>query len=139
MTQRHRGRKKKPTKRSPRPQTSNIDIGDAVQKTRKQLFEWSKNVVPPTQSGTPALDDWQKDAHDNLMRGYNVIVDAPTSAGKTRVVESFFDANLEKPNFRAVYTTPVKSLSNDKLREFREIYGDEKVGISTGDIKESSI
>lgn len=64
-------------------------------------------------------------------------MDAPTTAGKTRVVEFFFRHNLKNPSFRAAYTTPVKSLSNDKYREFIHTFGKENVGIATGDTKEN--
>jgi len=83
------------------------------------------------------LDPWQRQAFDALQRGASVVVDAPTTAGKTRVVEAYFAMNIDKPGFRAAYTTPVKSLSNDKLRELRAMFGSEKVGIATGDIKEN--
>lgn len=83
------------------------------------------------------LDPWQQQAVDAMQKGEHVIVDAPTTAGKTRVVEAFFYRNLENPQFRAVYTTPVKSLSNDKVRELRALFGERNVGISTGDVKEN--
>lgn len=83
------------------------------------------------------LDLWQEEAVYALTEGENVVIDAPTTAGKTRIVEAFFEANLHRPDFRACYTCPVKSLSNDKLREFRELFGSEYVGIATGDIKEN--
>ncbi|MEY4630864.1 MAG: hypothetical protein RIQ81_984 [Pseudomonadota bacterium] len=83
------------------------------------------------------LDPWQEQACNILHEGGSVVVDAPTSAGKTRVVEAYFAAHIHKPGFRAAYTTPVKSLSNDKVRELRAIFGAENVGIATGDIKEN--
>ena len=83
------------------------------------------------------LDPWQREAFDALLNGEHVIVDAPTTAGKTRVVEAFFEINIADPKFRAAYTTPVKSLSNDKLREFSVTFGKQNVGIATGDIKEN--
>lgn len=94
----------------------------------------------PTPQNIPLmdqLDPWQKEAYEALMNGEHVVVDAPTTAGKTRVVEAFFELNINDPSFRAAYTTPVKSLSNDKLREFSETFGEHNVGIATGDIKEN--
>lgn len=82
------------------------------------------------------LDAWQADALDALLKGQNVVVDAPTSAGKTRVIEALLDARLSE-GLRLIYTSPVKSLSNDKYREFCEKYGKERVGINTGDFKEN--
>ena len=35
---------------------------------------------------------------------------------------------------RAIYTSPIKTLSNQKFREFRSIYGDTEVGLITGDV-----
>ncbi len=82
------------------------------------------------------LDAWQADALDALLGGQNVVVDAPTSAGKTRVIEALLDARLSE-GLRLIYTSPVKSLSNDKYREFCEKYGKERVGINTRDFKEN--
>jgi len=110
----------------------------AAEQSRERIKSWLSPVAAPGPKDRGFdLDPWQKQAFDHLMDGHSVIVDAPTTAGKTRVVEAFFHANIGKPNFRAAYTTPVKSLSNDKLREFRAMFGVDKVGISTGDIKEN--
>lgn len=35
---------------------------------------------------------------------------------------------------RAVYTSPIKTLSNQKFREFRSTFGENDVGIMTGDV-----
>lgn len=114
-------------------------LAKARQETDRQISAWLKH--DPQREAKPldafALDPWQQEVLDALNAGYSVIVDAPTTAGKTRAVEAFFRANLANPLFRAAYTTPVKSLSNDKLREFREMFGAERVGIATGDIKEN--
>jgi superfamily II RNA helicase len=71
-----------------------------------------------------------------LLAGSHVVVDAPTSAGKTRVIEALLDARMGD-GLRLIYTSPVKSLSNDKYREFVQRYGKDKVGINTGDFKEN--
>lgn len=82
------------------------------------------------------LDPWQAEALDALMAGSHLVVDAPTSAGKTRVIEALLEKRM-KEGMKLIYTTPVKSLSNDKYREFCEKYGKERVGINTGDFKEN--
>lgn len=82
------------------------------------------------------LDEWQNDALNALLAGKHVVIDAPTSAGKTRVIEAFLNYQLKRSG-RLIYTCPVKSLSNDKYREFCEKYGVENVGINTGDYKEN--
>jgi hypothetical protein len=83
------------------------------------------------------LDPWQQEVKRLLDKGLHVIVDAPTTAGKTRAVEVYFAENIHNPGFRACYTCPVKSLANDKMREFRDLYGKEQVGLSTGEIKDN--
>ena len=82
------------------------------------------------------LDPWQARAVESLVCGKNVIVDAPTTSGKTRIVEAYLQKILKGLILEPV-TCPVKSLSNDKLIEFRDMFGAENVGISTGDVKEN--
>ena len=50
------------------------------------------------------LDDWQERAVQALLEGKNIVIDAPTSAGKTKVIESFFSNNIHNKSFRACYT-----------------------------------
>lgn len=97
----------------------------------------SLRAAAPQDPKALSLDPWQQQVFDFLRAGESVIVDAPTTAGKTRAVEVFFAQNIDDPTFRAAYTTPVKSLSNDKVRELRAMFGANNVGISTGDIKEN--
>lgn len=116
-------------------------LAAARRKTSQTISQWLKASasiqVEKPQTDEPELDPWQREAFDALIQGESVVVDAPTTAGKTRIVEAFFKMNLTKPGFRAAYTAPVKSLSNDKLREFSEMFGRDNVGIATGDIKEN--
>lgn len=115
----------------------------AREKTLSSLSQWFKEsdsirkMSESKASGKISLDQWQTDAVQALQAGANVVVDAPTTAGKTLVVDTFIEEEIERAGFRACYTCPVKSLSNDKLKEFREKYGKESVGIATGDIKEN--
>ncbi len=112
----------------------------AIQKWLQPATEKIAAAPTPEETGSASkisLDPWQEEAFSLLLTGESVVVDAPTTAGKTRVVEAFFLSRMHEPGFRAAYTTPVKSLTNDKLLEFREMFGPENVGISTGDIKEN--
>jgi ATP-dependent RNA helicase HelY len=59
-------------------------------------------------------------------------VTAPTGAGKTLVAEAGVHLVLRR-GLRAFYTTPIKALSNQKYGDFRRVYGDERVGLLTGD------
>ena len=79
-------------------------------------------------------DIYQKAAAENLYKGNDVIVTAPTGTGKTAIAHYIINKNMEDGK-RTFYTTPLKALSNDKVREFKKIYGEENVGIITGDRK----
>ncbi|KAH9661753.1 DExH-box ATP-dependent RNA helicase DExH11 [Citrus sinensis] len=76
------------------------------------------------------LDNFQKEAIYYLENGDSVFVAAHTSAGKTVVAEYAF-ALATKHCTRAVYTAPIKTISNQKYRDFS---GKFDVGLLTGDV-----
>lgn len=78
------------------------------------------------------LDQFQKDAIASLNAGRSVVVCAPTGSGKTLVGEYAIYRALARGK-RVFYTTPLKALSNQKLRDFREKFGFDAVGLLTGD------
>jgi superfamily II RNA helicase len=78
------------------------------------------------------LDQFQLDAIASLNAGSSVVVCAPTGSGKTLVGEYAIYRALSRGK-RVFYTTPLKALSNQKLRDFREAFGQENVGLLTGD------
>jgi superfamily II RNA helicase len=79
------------------------------------------------------LDDFQLEAIRALANRHSVLVAAPTGTGKT-VVGEFGIFLARKYTARAIYTTPIKALSNQKYRDFRAIWGDDQVGLLTGDV-----
>lgn len=78
------------------------------------------------------LDDFQIQGCHSLEDGHGVLVAAPTGAGKTIVGEfaAFLAIATGKKCF---YTAPIKALSNQKFSDFKEMFGEEKVGLLTGD------
>ncbi|MFQ4142386.1 RNA helicase [Chlorogloeopsis sp. ULAP02] len=78
------------------------------------------------------LDKFQQDAIASLNAGRSVVVCAPTGSGKTLVGEYAIYRALARGK-RVFYTTPLKALSNQKLRDFREQFGFDCVGLLTGD------
>ena len=79
-----------------------------------------------------SADRFQVEAASAIDRGESVVVTAPTGAGKTVVAEAAIARALEMGK-RAVYTTPLKALSNQKFGDFRRAYGEDRVGLLTGD------
>ena len=79
------------------------------------------------------LDPFQLDAIDALNQGQSVVVSAPTGSGKTLVGEYAIHRALAHGQ-KVLYTTPLKALSNQKLRDFRHQFGIDQVGLLTGDL-----
>src|SRR5215207_6035195 len=89
------------------------------------------------------LDPFQVEAVTAYLAGRSVLVAAPTGTGKTAIAE-FAALDALRRGARALYTTPIKALSNQKLRDFRALLqraternlippGNE-AGLMTGDI-----
>ncbi len=81
------------------------------------------------------LDDFQREAIGTLISDRSVMVAAPTGTGKTIVAEFGVYKAFQRTG-RVFYTTPIKALSHQKVRDLRAIYGDE-VGLLTGDVSEN--
>jgi superfamily II RNA helicase len=79
------------------------------------------------------LDGFQQEAIESLDAGRSVVVCAPTGSGKTLIGEYAIHRALAQGK-RVLYTTPLKALSNQKLRDFRDNFGADQVGLLTGDI-----
>lgn len=77
-------------------------------------------------------DLWQQQALRALRLGEDVVVQAPTGAGKTHVFELLVRGGHRG---QAVYTVPTRALANDKRAEWLAEGWD--VGIATGDISEN--
>ncbi|GAA1868191.1 DEAD/DEAH box helicase [Brevibacterium marinum] len=78
------------------------------------------------------LDDFQVEACTQLQEGKDVLVTAPTGAGKTLIAE--FAVELARDEGKRVfYTTPIKALSNQKFADLMDVHGVENVGLLTGD------
>jgi len=80
------------------------------------------------------LDKFQKHAVNAINRDENVLVTAKTGSGKTLVGEYQIYRSLAKGK-KVFYTTPIKSLSNQKFHDLKHMFKDSSVGIMTGDIK----
>lgn len=78
------------------------------------------------------LDPFQQHAVAAISRDENVLVTAKTGSGKTFVGEYQIAHSLAKHG-RVFYTTPIKSLSNQKFHDLKEMFP--SVGIMTGDLK----
>lgn len=95
----------------------------------------SKNPTSlPSHPYTFPLDPFQQHAISAISKDENVLVCAKTGSGKTLVGEYQIYHSLSKGK-RVFYTTPIKSLSNQKFHDLKTLFKDNSVGIMTGDIK----
>jgi superfamily II DNA/RNA helicase len=78
-------------------------------------------------------DLWQQEAIRALRRGSDVVLCAPTGAGKTFVFENLItEHQFPSQGGQAVYTVPTRALANEKWRHWSQLGW--KVGIATGDL-----
>lgn len=78
------------------------------------------------------LDPFQVEANGAVDEGASVLVAAPTGSGKTVVADHAVDRALAGGQ-KAIYTTPIKALSNQKHADLRARLGADRVGLVTGD------
>jgi superfamily II DNA/RNA helicase len=91
-------------------------------------------MTMPTIDIPVALPDlWQQDAVRHILGGCDVVVDAPTGAGKTFIFELLVESR--RLSGQLVFTVPTRALANDKLLEWRSKGW--SVGIATGDISDN--
>ncbi len=96
------------------------NLGDQLEKA-----SFNQHVTVP--------DLWQQQAVTALREGRDVVVHAPTGAGKTLIFELW--SNGGKNRGQAIYTVPTRALANDKLAEWRARGWN--VGIATGDLSDN--
>lgn len=89
---------------------------------------------PPPHPYSFPLDPFQVYAFQAIAAGENVLVCAKTGSGKTLIGEYQIHCSLQRGK-RVFYTTPIKSLSNQKYHDLKTLYPETSVGIMTGDIK----
>src|SRR3989338_3104436 len=79
------------------------------------------------------LDTFQEEAINAIEDNYSVVVSAPTGSGKTLIADYIIEKH-KNDNKRIIYTAPIKALSNQKYKDFSKEYGEDKIGLMTGDI-----
>jgi hypothetical protein len=96
-------------------------------------FSSQLDIEIPSLNQVKVPDLWQQQAVAALRAGQDVVVQAPTGAGKTLIFELW--SNQGKNRGQAIYTVPTRALANDKLAEWRARGWD--VGIATGDLADN--
>lgn len=82
------------------------------------------------------LDHFQNHGINSIEAMHDVLACIPTGCGKTVLAKAAIAHCVLKLNKRAVYTTPVKALSNEKFNELREEFESIcTLGLMTGDSK----
>lgn len=76
----------------------------------------------------------QEQAISHIFAGKSVLVTVPTGTGKTLMAKAALHLALGRGE-RAIYTTPLRALTEEKYRELCEDFGEDNVGFATGDYK----
>jgi ATP-dependent RNA helicase HelY len=112
-----------------------------VEQTPAELVSFSPEAVADVEEYARTqpfpLDPYQVEAAQHLADQRSVLVAAPTGTGKT-VVAEYGIWQARRAGKRAIYTAPLKALSNQKFRDLRRRYGEAEVGLLTGDIVENA-
>jgi len=99
-------------------------------------------VVGPLQGGnvyTPPVSvfDFDEDGLADRLFLNNQSAPLPDQfivwTGKTLIADYIIDKSI-KNDKKVIYTAPIKALSNQKFKEFCESYGENKIGLITGDV-----
>ena len=135
MTQNYHRRSPHPKRRGHRQTpkkkfASNIKAGSDAK--LKPIFE--QIGAPEARPFVP--DRFQLEAVEAVRQG-DCLVTAPTGSGKTWIAEQVIRQALERGQ-RCWYATPLKALTNTIFSNFCDLFGKDKVGILTGDIKDNA-
>jgi ATP-dependent RNA helicase HelY len=124
---------------TPKPSRHTSTHAKAIDHTRAQSPEVRKlleGIGTPVRSESFKPDAFQLEALA-AVEFEDVLVTAPTGSGKTWIAREEIRRLLDAGR-RAWYTTPLKALTNSKYQEFAEEFGEERVGILTGDRKDNT-
>jgi superfamily II DNA/RNA helicase len=100
-------------------------VADDIELAFYDAHLWSKGLEP-----YPV----QETAFDAIFKGRSVLVTVPTGTGKTLMAKAALYAAFHR-NQRAIYTTPLRALTEEKYRELCDDFGAGNVGFATGDYK----
>ena len=82
---------------------------------------------------THPLDDLQKQGIESMTNNNSVFAAMPTGSGKTIFAEYAWFLSREAGT-KMIYCAPLKAISNQKYQDFKKKFGEDDVGIITGDV-----
>jgi ATP-dependent RNA helicase HelY len=124
-----------PRQHSGHTPSSAVDGGRATRAQPREVTKLLEGI------GTPRAELFRPDPFQlealGALEFEDVLVTAPTGSGKTWIAREEI-RRLLAAGRRAWYTTPLKALTNSKYQEFSEEFGEDRVGILTGDRKDNT-
>ena len=74
------------------------------------------------------LDPFQENAIHSIEKNRSVIVSAATGTGKTIIADYIIDKYLKVSKMKVIYTAPIKALSNQKFKDFKNDFNTISIG-----------
>jgi len=117
--------------------TTLVEFQRHFKKSRKPITQ--EDIKPIIDFPYP-LDQFQIGSIDSILNHEHVLALAHTGAGKTTIAE-FSIAECARLNKKVIYTSPIKTLSNQKFHDLRQKCSNlmnmnpEDIGLMTGDVK----
>ena len=103
-------------------------------KTKTGEFTEKSPEIPMLLELNYKPDHFQMHSFESIVCGHHLLVTAHTGSGKTLIAEYAIAYAIAK-NCKAIYTAPIKALSNQTFKNFQERHPDWNIGIHTGDIQ----
>ncbi|HEV7744863.1 MAG TPA: DEAD/DEAH box helicase [Pyrinomonadaceae bacterium] len=125
-----------PPSKSSRHNSINAKTSDHTRAQTPEVRKLLEGIGTPSRSESFKPDPFQLEALA-AVEFEDVLVTAPTGSGKTWIAREEIRRLLDAGR-RAWYTTPLKALTNSKYQEFAEEFGEDRVGILTGDRKDNT-
>ncbi len=132
----NRSRGSEPSAKPSRHASASAKEIDPTRAQSPEVRKLLEGIGTPPRSESFKPDPFQLEALA-AVEFEDVLVTAPTGSGKTWIAREEI-RRLLAAGRRAWYTTPLKALTNSKYQEFAEEFGEDRVGILTGDRKDNT-
>lgn len=110
-----------------------MNISEVKGKIPKELYDSLER-----RSFTTFLPAQEAALKNGLLDDVNVLICTPTASGKTLIAEIAMLSSIYNNIGKAIYIAPLKALASEKFFQFKHLYPNLKVALTTGDLDEKT-